>query len=115
MSRNGMERAQDRRPEDVVGPVVEATPEAVAYIREHGGRLNVRPDRSHYCGGVTTVLIASTEPPADLRGYRVLRGDGVAVLLHLGFRDLPERLVIKMQGIIRRRPGAYWNGCAFVL
>jgi hypothetical protein len=38
---------------------------------------------------------------------------GLSVRLRTGGPEEPDELVIEMRGLGRKRPAAYWNGCAF--
>ena len=91
---------------------VVATPDLVDHVRSHGGALyvDVRPSRG--CAGVR-LLDATTSPPPDRSGYLMLLVEDVAVLLRPATR-LPRQLVLELRGW-RRRPAAFWDGCAFVV
>jgi hypothetical protein len=56
---------------------VTLTPEALAYVRERGGALTVRPSPRHgCCGGTVDVPLAEVGPPADAGGLPYRRGTG---------------------------------------
>ncbi len=90
-----------------------ATDGVRAYVRAHGGVLYVNAHRRHCCSGSLTVLDTSTREPADPAGYRAFAADGFPVRFCTGGPEEPDELVIEMRGVGRRRPVAYWNGCAF--
>ena len=90
-----------------------ASDDVRSYVESHGGVLYVNTHRRQCCSGSTTVLDSSTRAPADLTGYRSFEVTGWAVRLHTGGASEPDELVIEMKGLRRKRPVAYWNGCAF--
>lgn len=92
---------------------VVASDEVRAYVAAHGGVLYVSALRHRCCSGALTTLDASTRAPADASGYRSFPAEGLPLLFRSGGTDEPDELVIEMKGIGRRRPVAYWNGCAF--
>ena len=60
-----------------------------------------------------TVLDASTRAPADPDAYRPVGCGDFAVRYRIGGGDEPDELVVELKGLRRKRPVAYWNGCAF--
>jgi hypothetical protein len=90
-----------------------ASEEVRSYVEANGGVLYVDARRHKCCSGPLTVLEASTREPADPAGYRAFDSGGFPVHLRTGDSDEPDELVIEMKGLRRRRPVAYWNGCAF--
>jgi hypothetical protein len=91
---------------------VTASPEAVALVREHGGKVYVRARRSRCCGGALTLLETAPEP-----GERVFnRFDTGGIEVYLDERLQPPReLELAVGGFGKRRLRAYWNGCAYVV
>jgi hypothetical protein len=59
------------------------------------------------------VLESSTREPADPTEYRAYDSGGFPLRLRTGGANEPEELVIEMKGLTRKRPVAYWDGCAF--
>jgi hypothetical protein len=91
---------------------VVATDEARSYVGAHGGVLYVNARRHHCCSGSFTILESSTSEPADLVQYRSFDSDGFTLYLRTAGRREPDELVIEMRGLARKRPAAFWNGCA---
>ena len=89
-----------------------ASDEVRAYVTSHGGVLYVSAHRRKCCSGALTVLDTSTREPADQARYRTYDSGGFPVRLCTGGPDEPDELVIEMRGLGRKRPTAYWNGCA---
>jgi len=83
------------------------------YVESHGGVLYVNARRRQCCSGSLTVLDTSTREPADQTGYCTYDSGGFPVRVRVGTPDEPDELVIEMRGLRRKRPAAYWNGCAF--
>ncbi len=83
------------------------------YVQSRGGVLYVNAHRRQCCSGALTVLDTSTRAPADVTDYRSFDSEGFAVRFCTGGGEGPDELVIEMRGIGRKRPAAYWNGCAF--
>jgi hypothetical protein len=92
---------------------VTASDEVRSYVVSHGGVLYVNAHRRNCCSGSLTVLDTSTREPRDQSGYRTYDSGGFPVRLCTGGPDEPDELVIEMRGLRRKRPTAYWNGCAF--
>ena len=84
-----------------------------AYVAAHGGVLYVNAHRRKCCSGPITVLDSSTREPIDASEYRAIDSAGFALSVRFGGADDPDELVIEMKGLGRKRPVAYWNGCAF--
>jgi hypothetical protein len=82
---------------------VQATEEAVRFIRERGGELYVWADlvRSPGCCAVP-FLTASTEPPPGGLPFTRFAGPGFDLYYHDGGLERPGRLVLELRG--RRRP-----------
>jgi hypothetical protein len=94
---------------------VVASPEAVAFVRDHGGRVFVWTlSMDAPTGGATVfALEASTESPGPDRDFVRLSGRDFEVLIDTGARALPEELHFAVKGWRRRRIRAYWNGNSF--
>jgi hypothetical protein len=90
---------------------VVASPEALGFVSERGGRLFVWTRTQRCCHGVTR-LEAATEPPPQRR-FRRVPADGLELYLPAGLDRLPDELVVEARGR-RRRVEAYWDGCAWV-
>jgi hypothetical protein len=87
-----------------------ASPGAVDFVRERGGKLFVWSKSTRCCRGVT-YLEASTERNAR-RLFRRVPADGIE--LYVDIPRLPAQLEIDVHGRFRRRARAYWDGCAWV-
>jgi hypothetical protein len=94
---------------------VEVSDELRAHVADHGGCLYVRPRSSHCCSGVLTVLVATTDRPDDLDGFRTMAENGLRILFRSTGGPDPDVLVLTLEGRRRPRPAAYWNGAALVL
>jgi hypothetical protein len=91
---------------------VVASPEAVAFVRERGGRLFMWPRSARYCRSVTW-LESSTEPRGDREFHRVPT-DGFELYLPVHMRE-PEELEIALRRFPRRHIEGYWDGCVWVI
>jgi hypothetical protein len=87
-----------------------ASPAAVDFVREHGGKLFVWSRSSRCCHGRMTFLEAATSRD-DARAFR--RVDTRGIDLYVRLPRLPERLEIDVHGHFRRGVRAYWDGCAW--
>jgi hypothetical protein len=92
---------------------VVVSPEAKEYVRARGGVLFVRPSHHRCCGGALTLLDSTTEPPSDASDFLCVDSDEIVVQFRGSALDLPHEMVIELRGVVRRRPVAYWDGCAF--
>ena len=94
---------------------VVATPEAVEFVRERGGRVFVWTlvMDAPTGGAIVFALEASTESPGPERDFARLTGAEFEVFLDTGDRTLPEELHIALKGWHRKRIRAYWNGRSF--
>jgi hypothetical protein len=92
---------------------VVVSPEAKEYVRARGGVLFVRSSRHRCCGGAVTLLDSTTDPPPDSSDFLCVDSDGIVVKFRGGALDRPHEMVIELRGVLRRRPVAYWDGCAF--
>jgi hypothetical protein len=90
-----------------------ATPEAIDYVRSHGGALFVWAVTMTYGYHDVFALEASTESPGPNRDFRRIRAEGIDVMLDTEGRDLPDELHLQMRGRLRRQIRAYWNGNSF--
>lgn len=91
---------------------VEASPEAIEFVQEQGGKLYVWAKRAHCCGGSLTFLETSNEPGE--RKFRHVDADGIELYLDARLGE-PEELVIEAKGRRRKHVHAYWDGCAYVV
>jgi hypothetical protein len=91
---------------------VSASPEAVRFVQEHGGKVYVSAKRVRCCGGQRTFLKTATEPGE--RSFRAVGDAGIEVFLDDSLRD-PDELEIAIQGRRNKRVEAYWNGLAEVM
>ncbi|HXQ18462.1 MAG TPA: hypothetical protein VN781_02430 [Acidimicrobiales bacterium] len=85
--------------------------EARAHIAQAGGVLYVRSRTHRCCTGQITMLEAATEAPRDLAPYRTLSSGSLTVLFAAPGAG-PAELAIELRGRRRKRPVAYWDGCA---
>jgi hypothetical protein len=91
---------------------VEASPEAIELVREHGGKLYVWAKRARCCGGSLTFLETSSEPGE--RPFRRVDADGIELYMDARLGE-PDELVIEAKGRRRKHVHAYWDGCAYVV
>ena len=91
---------------------VVASEEAVAFVRERGGRLFLWPQRSGYCCP-NWRLQSSTEPDPGRQFHRIPI-DGFELYLPVHMRE-PEELEIGMRRFPRRHIQGYWNGCVWII
>jgi hypothetical protein len=96
-----------------VGVNVVVSTEAKEYVRNRGGVLFVRSSHHRCCGGALTLLESTTEAPSDASDFLFVGSDEIEVKYHGGAVDRPHEMVIELRGVVRRRPVAYWDGCAF--
>lgn len=92
---------------------IEATPEAVEYVRSRGGVLFVWAVTMEYGYHPVFVLEASIESPGPVRDFQRFEGGGISLLLDCGGRDLPESVHLEVSGLLRKRLRAAWNGNSF--
>jgi len=88
---------------------------AEEYVQAHGGTVFVRPHAHRCCTGTLTLLDTTTSSPEDAAAYRSFGSGSVAVRYRAGTGEPPRHLTIELRGVIRRRPVAYWDGCAYKL
>ncbi len=93
---------------------IEATPEAIEYVRSRGGVLYVWTMLMEYGYHPLFVLEASVDSPGADRTFQRFEGEGVELLLDCGDRDLPESVHLDVSGVIRKRIRASWNGHSFI-
>jgi len=92
---------------------VVASDEVGAYVEANGGVLDVNAHRRQCCSGSMTVLDTSTREPADPTSYRAFDSGELRVRFCGGGPTEPDETVVEMKGLRRKRPVAYWDGCAF--
>ncbi len=90
-----------------------ASEEVRANVEANGGVLYVKAHRRQCCSGPMTVLDTSVREPADATGYRAFDSGGFQVRFRTCGPAEPDELVVEMKGLRRKRPVAYWDGCAF--
>lgn len=93
---------------------IEATPEAIEYVRSRGGVLYVWTMPMEYGYHPVFVLEASVDSPGADRTFQRFEGEGVELLLDCGNRDFPESVHLDVSGVIRKRIRASWNGHSFI-
>jgi hypothetical protein len=92
---------------------IEATPEAVDYVRSSGGVLYVWTVTMEYGYHPVFVLEASIDAPGLVQDFQRFEGEGIVLLLDCGGRDLPESVHLDMSGVLHKRIRAAWNGHSF--
>ena len=83
------------------------------YVVAHGGTLWVRPTRHRCCHGPLTLLHASTDRPGDAASYETVDADLPITVRFKAAHGCPDELVLELRGLARKRPAAFWDGCAF--
>jgi hypothetical protein len=83
------------------------------YVKSRGGVVYIRAHPHHCCTGWTTLLDSTTSPPRDLTGFVEFEADGIEVRFCAGSSGRPSQLLIELRGLFKRRPVAFWDGCAF--
>jgi hypothetical protein len=91
---------------------VVASEEAVAFVRQRGGRLFMWPQSARCCPSVIW-LESSTEPRHDREFYRV-PAEGFELYIPAKMRE-PEKLEIAVRRFPRRHVEGYWDGCAWIV
>ncbi len=95
---------------------VEVSPEAVAFVRERGGRLWVWAARPRVCCmGTPAYMHAATEQPPGLSGFTPVPAEGLDVWFRAPAGRVPDLLEIGLHGRRRPRVEAYWDGCLVAL
>jgi hypothetical protein len=89
--------------------------DAREYVRAHGGTVFVRAHHHRCCSGPLTLLDLTTEPPTDASGFDSVENEPIEFRFCGHASDGPEQLVIELRGLLRRRPVASWDGCAYRL
>ena len=59
------------------------------------------------------VLEASVDSPGPEHRFQRFEGEGIALMLDVGGRDLPEAVHLDVTGVLRKRIRASWNGNSF--
>jgi len=93
---------------------IEATPEAVEYVRSGGGVLYVWTVKMEYGYHPAYFLEASIDAPGPVHDFQRFEGEGIVLLLDCGDRDLPESMHLDLPGVFRKRIRAAWNGHSFM-
>jgi hypothetical protein len=84
------------------------------YVVARGGTLWVRSTRHQCCHGPLTLLDASTDRPEDAASYEPLDDAGLPITVCFkAAHGRPDELVLELRGLARKRPAAFWDGCAF--
>ena len=91
---------------------VVASSEAVAFVRERGGRLFLWPCSARCCRSVMW-LESSTEPKTD-REFRRVPADGFELYLPTQMRQ-PHELELALRCFPRPHVEGYWDGCAWIV
>lgn len=88
---------------------------ACDYIAARGGAIWVRSTRRRCCTGSTTMLRTSTSKPKDSSRFSRLESSLPITVFFLAAAGQPQQLEIELRGAVRRRPVAFWDGCAVKL
>jgi hypothetical protein len=92
---------------------IEATPDAVDYVRSRGGVLYVWTVTMEYGYHPVFVLEAAVDSPGPEREFQRFEGEGIELLLDCGERELPDSVHLDVSGVLRKRIRAAWNGNSF--
>jgi hypothetical protein len=89
--------------------------DAVAFVRDRGGRLFVWaiPLDAPTGGAAVFALEASTDSPGADREFARFAGEGFDVLIDVSEHGAPDELHLAVKGWYRKRIRAYWNGHSF--
>jgi hypothetical protein len=99
-----------------VGVRVEASREAIEFVRARGGRLWVWAARPRVCClGTPPYMHAETLEPAGLAGFSPVPASGIEVFFRAPVGRSPEVLEIGLRGRRRPRVEAYWDGLRVAL
>lgn len=92
-----------------------ASPEAIAFVRERGGRVFVWPLdlEGPNAGRGVFALEASTDSPGAERDFVRFAGEGIDVLVDTTEHGVPDELHLALKGWRRRQVRAYWNGHSY--
>lgn len=92
-----------------------ASPEAIALVREGGGRVFVWPLdlEGPSAGRGVFALEASTVSPGADRPFVRFAGEDVDVFLDTSAHGAPDELHLAVTGWFRKRVRAYWNGHSY--
>jgi hypothetical protein len=94
--------------------LVTASAELVAFVREAGGAVWVRCRRRPCCRGVV-FLETTVKTPSSWAGYEPFVVEDIVVAAKLPFRTRPAELHLSLEGRLRPRPVAAWDGCAHIV
>ena len=94
--------------------LVTASAELVSFVRESGGTVWVRCQPRHCCRGVV-FLETSVKAPRSAVGYEPFIVEDILVAARLPGRLRPAELHLSMEGRLRPRPVAAWDGCAYIV
>lgn len=104
-----------RSPSRVAPLDVRADARLCDHVAARGGVLWVRSERRRCCGGAVTSLRATLGAPRDASCYVTLETSLPITVRFLGSAGAPGELVLELRGVARKRPAAYWDGCAYKL
>lgn len=92
-----------------------ASPEAIEFVRERGGRVFVWPLvlEGPSTGRGVFALEASTDSPGADHDFVRFGGEDIEVLLDTAEHGAPEELHLALKGTFRKQVRAYWNGHSF--
>jgi hypothetical protein len=82
------------------------------YLRSHGGVLYVRALAHRWGTGPLTLLKVTAKAPEDASSFVAVSTDDVDIRVHGAQPGLHE-LEVGLQGVVRKHPVAFWNGCAY--
>ena len=93
---------------------VVASDEAVAFVRQRGGRLFIWPKCTRSsCGFSELRFETSTEERTD-REFRRVPTPGFELYVPRKMRE-PEELELALRRFPRRHVQGYWNGCVWII
>lgn len=92
-----------------------ASPEAVAFVRERGGRVFVWPLdlEGPSAGRGVFALEASTASPGAEHDFVRFAGEEIEVLLDTTEHGAPAELHLAVKGWPRKQVRAYWDGRSY--
>jgi hypothetical protein len=95
---------------------VEASSEAIEFVRARGGRLWVWAARPRVCClGTPPYMHAATLEPSGLAGFSRVQAAGIEVFFRAPVDRSPKVLEIGLRGRRRQRVEAYWDGLRVAL
>jgi hypothetical protein len=95
---------------------IDISDEAAAFVRRQGGTLWVWAERPRFCcGGMATLMKASTQRPAEPAGFAQSEAHGLDIRFRAPGGRFPGVLEIGLHGRRHPRVEAYWDGCLIMM